>query len=1248
MLDYSTMSIKGEVMLNSLKIRSKILLLPIFSLLLFSLAIGIYSVTTMKETLIEKNYSLLKSSNNIKKSQVLAFFDERMKNIKVLAQSPVVKSISSHPEHITKDELAYIQGFVDSYDYKNIFIVDQVGELFYASSKSKNLNKNLNSKELAGSAIASAWKKSDKTKRTVISDLSVIEHFDKEPTLYIATPVNLSGSKSGNVIIVPVRQDKINDIMFSRLDYSETHEDYLIGSDKLLRSDSYLNKDLTVSASLSNKIQVDTEASQNILKGYSGTKIMLDYRGKEVLSAYAPVTIGEDLSWGIISEIDYAEVLAAPQQLQRGFIVLTVVTLLLVIAVTVVLVNRSILEPFYKFNEGLKDFFDFLNNEKGNIAPVEVYNQDEIGTMANDLNKSIAKMVETTLHNRAFIDQSVEIVQNAQNGYFDKRITITTENRTFKQLSQAINEIMDISAKTVDDIGTTLSQLTKGDLNASLQLEAVGTYKIIHDSMDTLIDKLKDDRITTWINEGVSALNKELSTLKSKEDVAKMSISFICEYLTSSIGALYLNDDKEQRLRLLQTYAGSRAGVLSDTYDYGEGVVGEVALSKRPILLEKAPAQEQILIDTACTKQSPLSTYTYPVMQYDTLVAVIELAFIQHLDDAQKSFLHEAGKVIAVSILTAVKNEELSLLYVKTNDANAELEEANAHMEEQQQQLEEANSHMEEQQQQLEEANAHMEEQQQLLLTKQSEIKEKSSELQQKVQELEDVGNYKSEFLANMSHELRTPLNSIILLSSLLSKNNNNKLEEAQVQQAATIHTSAQELLRLINDVLDISKVESGHMEVHPVNFLLEELMDEMKGLFSAQALNKGLDLIIQGDGRKTYRGDKNKISQILRNLLSNALKFTHSGNVVLSFEEGSALSFRVKDDGVGISEDKLSSVFERFKQVDGSISRQYGGTGLGLSISAEMCKLMGGDIRVESKEGQGSTFFVTLPDVLEISSSEAGGLSELWAKNKTLSSSEKAMLIIEDDESSAKFYYEVVSNYGLNCFVALTAKEGLDIIAENNIQGILLDMGLPDMNGLDVIKILKSKHETKDIPIHIISAHDKEEEWDELGVEGYSQKPVDELEIEHALSALLQDVKEGKNRYSNDIDDISLKGYKVCIVDDDVKNIYVLDALLKAYDADVTIAYNGEEALAVLNKEPDIDILLMDIMMPVMDGYEAIEKIRKNVKTKDIPIIVTTAKAMKGEKEKCIDLGADDYISKPLDERLLLKMISAWCEKRR
>ncbi|MCX6051454.1 MAG: ATP-binding protein [Campylobacterales bacterium] len=633
----------------------------------------------------------------------------------------------------------------------------------------------------------------------------------------------------------------------------------------------------------------------------------------------------------------------------------------------------------------------------------------------------------------------------------------------------------------------------------------------------TMTDILKVNSIKTkedtYFNEGIAEFNDKLTGFVSIPELSTEAITAMSRYAGASSGVVYTFDKNKSQLKLMATFAFSAVEKLANTIALGEGVIGQVALEKIPMLLQNVKESE-FIIQSATTYTQAKEVYIFPLLFEGNLLGVVELIHLNAFQTIEKEYLTKAASIFATALNTTGQNAEIKILLEKSQQAYEELQV-------QSEELEESNVQMVEQQQQLSVQSKELQEKNKIL----AEAKE---EIDKRAHDLEIASKYKSEFLANMSHELRTPLNSIILLSKLLSVNSNNKLDEESVKKVSVINRAGNDLLLLINDILDLTKIESGKMELDVSEIYSGDILNEMKGLFSALSEEKGVAFILNDDFKSTFITDKTKLSQVLKNFLSNAFKFTKQGSVSVNISAtNSVLVMSVKDTGIGIANDKIDAIFDAFKQVDGSISREFGGTGLGLSISKTLVELLGGHIRVASELGKGTEFIFTLP--------------------------------LSREDSSPK------------------------------------------------VEVLVQKSEIKSV----------------------TTNPLELISI----------LSDDDSHFSGN----ELQNKNILIVDDDSRNIFTLTSVLEDLKAEVYSAFDGKEAIEVLENESKIDIILMDIMMPVMDGLSAIKNIKSNEKFKNIPIIAITAKSMPQDKQECLDAGANDYLSKPLEHNALISLIKAW-----
>lgn len=921
-----------------------------------------------------------------------------------------------------------------------------------------------------------------------------------------------------------------------------------------------------------------------------------------------------------------------------------------------------------------------------------------------------------------------------------------------------------------------------------------------------------------WVKSGANEVANQVRGELNSDEIASNTLGFLATYVEAKAASLYLFDENKKHL----TFISGHAFVPDESKKVlalGETLLGQCALDKKP--KELTGVKDSFLkISSSLGDGIPASIIVYPLLADNKLIGVIELAFASSQTNLVHQLLEEISESIAIAIKSSQIRENLNSLLNQTQQLAEELQAqqeelrvSNEELEQQSKALKESHVRLENQQAELEQTNQQLEEQtqtlehQKLILDEKNRFLETAQvELEQKSNEVARSSQYKSEFLANMSHELRTPLNSTLILAKLLSENKPGTLNEEQRKYADIIYSSGNDLLNLINDILDLSKVEAGKMTVTPEVIQVESVRRSLKSMFDAQAMTKNLDFKIEVDAQTptNITTDRTRLEQILKNFLSNAFKFTEKGFVQLQiYRSPNGVSFAISDSGIGIPQAQQDVIFEAFRQADGTSNRKYGGTGLGLSISRELAHLLGGEISIKSAVGQGSTFILTIP--LEISESKiveetvvpqvlkeypkqthrdesvAPITFSFIDDRENLSQYSRKILIIEDDEAFAKVLYDLAHEMKFGALVTPTAEEGLKLAEIHYPHAILLDMRLPDHNGLLVLDQLKMNSKTRHIPVHVISSSDFSKSALEMGAIGYMLKPVQREQLQTAFSNLtsLMSQKEknvlvveddavqrqhivglisdayvkveavetatdalkklSEKTYDCMIMDLSLpdlSGYellaklsnesenysyppvivytardltreeeeklrkysgsiiikgaksperllsevtlflhrvetelpperqkmlkdlrnrektlqdkRILVVDDDVRNIFALTSALENFGAKIIVARNGREAIEKIMTHEDLDIVLMDIMMPEMDGYEAMRKLRLNKKFDNLPIIALTAKAMKDDQEKCLEAGANDYLPKPINMDKLLSLIRVWLPNQR
>ncbi|MGV3721547.1 MAG: response regulator, partial [Actinomycetota bacterium] len=1066
-----------------------------------------------------------------------------------------------------------------------------------------------------------------------------------------------------------------------------------------------------------------------------------------------------------------------------------------------------------------------------------------------------------------FADQVTTVAREVGNeGKLGGQASVPGAAGTWRDLTDNVNRLAATLTTQIRAIADVATAVTAGDLTPAVTVEAAGEVASLKDNINEMIRNLRDTtRINTeqdWLKTNVARFTRLLQGQRDLITVSRLIVSELAPLVSTQHGVFYLNDSQDsQALRLLASYGYQERRHISNEFKPGEGLVGQCALEQQRILLTDVP-DDYIKINSGLGEAKPRNIVVLPVLYEGEVLAVIELASFQRFSETHLTFLEQLTESIGIvlnSLQANMRTEELlkqsQSLTLELQNQQHELQETNKRLEQQAASLRASEELLRQQQEELQQTNEELEEKAQLLSEQNREVERKNLQIELARQELEDkaeqlalTSRYKSQFLANMSHELRTPLNSMLILSRLLADNTDNNLTEKQVEYATTVHSSGNDLLALINEILDLAKIESGTMEVHQTDVNFGSLMDYVERNFREVAQDRGLEFAVElGETLPdTIHTDAQRLQQVLRNLLSNAFKFTEEGRVVLRMDavkEGwsrdhstlnnasTVVAFSVVDTGIGIPAHRQRMVFEAFQQGDGTTSRKYGGTGLGLSISREIAGLLGGEIRVISTPGEGSIFTLYLPQSAPNPNRGVGraGLPSAWPASSTgdapaegmmsllcgmtaapaapaapadlalrttvldpelshasdvaddrsdLEPDDQVLLIVEDDPTFARILLDMARENGFKGVITATGDSVLALVRRYRPHAITLDIRLPDMDGWAVMDRLKHDPDTRHIPVHIISATEERVRGLKQGAIAFLHKPVSR----EALGGALTGIKEFIDRKirsllvvedddvqrssicaligNGDVETVAvgagaealdclrerqfdcmvidlglpdmpglqlietvrnelgltdlpiviytgkqltrkqetelkrladtiivkdvqsperlldettlflhrvqahlparqrqmleqirqadpvLAGKKVLVVDDDVRNIFALTSLLERHQMTVVYAENGKDAIDLLHETPDIDVVLMDVMMPEMDGYETTRAIRKGRKLKSLPIIALTAKAMKGDREKCIEAGASDYIAKPVDPEQLLSLIRVWLYK--
>jgi signal transduction histidine kinase/DNA-binding response OmpR family regulator/CHASE3 domain sensor protein len=946
----------------------------------------------------------------------------------------------------------------------------------------------------------------------------------------------------------------------------------------------------------------------------------------------------------------------------------------------------------------------------------------------------------------------------------------------------------------------------------------VAMYVIIRLNLRALKQAQDESNRKNWTLTGSGDLVRAMQGNRLPPDLAQQIISHLVGYVNGLLGAIYITGPDNRSLQLMASTAVTKEEQ-STMIPFGEGLVGRAAVEKKAVIV-KDISDTDFKLSSSFGNVPPRNVIALPFLFEKSVIGVVELGTLQPFTEDEVEYLNFVSDSIAIAVVSCLAREKTNQLLEETQRQAEELEvqqeelrQSNDELLAKTELLQQSEMALKTQQEELRVANEELGQKADILENQKALLEKAKSETEVKARQVEVTSKYKSEFLANMSHELRTPLNSILILAQLLSENKSGKLAQKDIEYAKNIHTSGSDLLNLINDILDLSKVEAGKRQLEIDEVPLKRIVGSMSAMFTELANSKGIKFKINVDSGiedQVLKTDRHRVEQIIRNLLSNAFKFTSpSGDVILTISrtgDKPMLSFAVKDTGIGIPEDKQKLVFEAFQQADGSTKRKFGGTGLGLSISRELAHALGGEITLASQEGKGSTFTLYLPLLFDPSQSSSGNkeiemrdvtipkppsiatavesndhqvnLAEASDDRYKIKENDRVVLIIEDDEQFASVLLDLVRERHYKGIVAREGIAGITIARHYKPDAIVLDLMLPIMSGADVLKHLKNDPDLRHIPVQIISAMDQRKDVLDAGAFDFIQKPVSSVDLRKAFEKienfstkkvkrllivednemqnlaikeligngdvkctsaflgqealqmlekekfdcmildlglpdisgfdLLEKIKAsssiqplpivvytGKELKKEDamrlnrlastvvlktansherlldetilflhrvesrlpkekqtlirklhkVDEL-LKGKKILIVDDDIRNIYSLTNALEDEEIVPIVADNGRSAVEALQNDPAIDLVLMDIMMPEMDGYEATIEIRKDARFQRLPIIALTAKAMKGDKERCLAVGMSDYVSKPVDIAKLLSLMRVWLYK--
>ncbi|WP_198944080.1 HAMP domain-containing protein [Streptomyces sp. CB03234] len=872
---------------------------------------------------------------------------------------------------------------------------------------------------------------------------------------------------------------------------------------------------------------------------------------------------------------------------------------------------------------------------KGDLTKkIDIDARGEIQELKNTINTMVDQL-------SSFAEEVTRVAREVgTEGILGGQARVRDVDGTWRDLTESVNEMAGNLTRQVRAIAAVATAVTRGDLNLKIDVDAAGEIQVLQDNINTMIANLRDTTLANeeqdWLKGNLARISGLMQGRRDLDDVASLIMSELTPVVSAQHGAFFLamptgaggeigaDEDGSYELVMRGSY-GYSSGAMPTSFRPGETLIGTAAEEKRTIQVNVPPGY--LKISSGLGEAAPAHVIVLPVLFEGKVLGVIELASFQPFTQIQRDFLNQIAEMIATSVNTISVNTKTEVLLKQSQELTEQLRERSAELESRQKALQDSNAELEEKAELLAQQNRDIE-------VKNTEIEEARQVLEERAEQLAVSMRYKSEFLANMSHELRTPLNSLLILAKLLADNADGNLSPKQVEFAETIHGAGSDLLQLINDILDLSKVEAGKMDVSPTRIALVQLVDYVEATFRPLTAEKGLDFSVRVSPElpATLHTDEQRLLQVLRNLLSNAVKFTDSGAVELVIRpakadvpqsireqlleagslrdpEGDLIAFSVTDTGIGIAASKMRVIFEAFKQADGTTSRKYGGTGLGLSISREIARLLGGEIHAASEPGRGSTFTLYLP--LHPSELPPQGYGHGPGADLHPSGAEDGVLDVYEGHGGHGGYGQAASGAGAERSERSERRSSSGALFRHRRRAAL--------GGAEQRTALPGQ------PGAASGAPGSS------GSSGPSSAGASD-----AWGAAGQEANEPRRSFE-------FHGEKVLIVDDDIRNVFALTSVLEQHGLSVLYAENGREGIEVLEQHDDVTVVLMDIMMPEMDGYATTTAIRRMPQFAGLPIIALTAKAMKGDREKAIESGASDYVTKPVDPDHLLSVMEQW-----
>ncbi len=1392
----------------------------------------------------------LNSSSQLRLKYINTYFDGAVDILKVTAASHArldvfktldkelhesglpLKDFVKTPEwkETSKNLKNEIENEIKENDYYNFLFIDKKGNVIFSVKNEDVLGQNIFEGKLRTTLLSSTSRNSLESGKTLFSDLEFFDpSYNKVSGFFIKPSMDENGEAYG-LLVLQITADGLNQMIQQEAGYGETGQAFLLGEDLVLRSATRFGEKADVLTKKISNVKTrdwkdyllhENDIDYLISRKLDETKVSnydSDGDGKYVMGIYRTIDELSELgvNWALFEEIEHHEAFAYARRLSDIVKISFIITILVVFFISI-LVTRWFVNPIKQLSSWGKEVASGKLLEKDIKAP-----PNEVGDMSVTFNSLVKSLTSYA-----------NVARLMSKGDYNEDVVIRSKDDI---LGISLNQMIESLKSVVDQA----NKIAEGDYTTIIEPRSQNDLlgKSLYTMTETLRNNALHNEQENWLKTGLNNLQNNVKGLNDIESLTNSIITFFCGYLEAQVGLIYVTE--EDKIKLSASYAiknkdKTRLGTILP----GEGFVGQSFNEKRILVISKNSDDDLPMFNFGMGEQKLNHFITVPFIIGDNVVAIMQLGLLRKLSKNQRRFIDSAANDVALSIITLQSHIKVIELLERTQEQAKELEvqqeelrQTNEELQEQTKALKVSEENLQSQKEELKVTNEELEERSKALETQRDAIRLKNKELtiarkeiEEKAEDLELASKYKSEFLANMSHELRTPLNSIIVLSQLMAENKKQHLDEKEQQFSKTINSSGIDLLNLINDILDLSKVESGKIELNIEHLYFEDLKVYIESTFDEVMKDKGLKLAIEIEKGtpESVISDVQRVQQVVKNLFSNAIKFTSQGEIKLlihkpnsktkfsnpTLELSSTTAISVIDSGIGIPEKKQKVIFEAFKQADGTTSRKYGGTGLGLSISRNFAQLLGGEMQLESKEGTGSTFTLYLPNRIEVNEiiedvpidedefiqeeraesidSDTKVISEdneprIKQTNRsieddldTITKDDKSVLIIEDDYNFASVLYNLAHEHDYKALIALDGESGLHLADYHLPKAIILDIGLPGMDGYQVMKRLKDNPKTRHIPVHFISAVDSDIKAFKMGAIGYLTKPVEKQQIDSVFDKIetliskpikkllvvedeeimrksiinlmkgenieITDVGSGKeaieevssDQYDCMILDLGLEdmtgfelldkfneknvaknlpiiiytgreltkeendklkkysqsiilkgarsferllaettlflhqvesklpveqkkmlekvhgsgdvlaGKTILVVDDDMRNVFAISSLLESYDIKVNVGKNGKDGIEKLKANDNIDLVLMDIMMPEMDGYEAMQLIRKDSKYDSLPIIALTAKAMKEDREKCIAAGANEYLSKPVEKEKLISLLRVW-----